>query len=63
MGGYVDGSYINGGMIGNGIPYPQGYVPGMPSEGGSWAPRGEYIVPGSSYPMESSTPMNSVNGG
>lgn len=60
---YSDGGYIDGGMIGNGVTYPEGYIPGVPVEGGSWAPRDEYIVPGSSSTMpQPSTTMGPVRG-
>ncbi|QEG40332.1 hypothetical protein [Roseimaritima ulvae] len=66
--GYPYGSgYSDGGIIGNGVTYPNG----LPVEGSSrWAPRGEYVVPGSQYEREGlprpamtpTTNMGAVNG-
>jgi hypothetical protein len=65
------GGYSDGGIIGNGVTYPQGYSNGMPIEGtGSWTPRGEYVVPGSQFESEGlpspslvpRTNMGAVNG-
>ncbi|QDS94858.1 hypothetical protein FF011L_36400 [Roseimaritima multifibrata] len=61
-GGYETGGIIDGGVIGNGLPY---------SDGTGWAPRNEYVVPGSQFetqggniprPMVPSTPMGSASG-
>ncbi len=67
-GGYsYGGGYSDGGIIGNGVTYPNA----IPAEGtGVWAPRGEYVVPGSQYESEGlpspaiipRTNMGAVNG-